>query len=606
MAVHIPPCRPLVLMLLALFGLACSDQTQHTASARDDIPPVISLIGPTDLYLVQFETYIEPGVTAYDNHDGQNLPHIDIAGQVNTSRPGTYLLRYRGYDSAGNASSTLARQVHVTPASSAPPSQVLPAYLAAHDVSVDLQLWRGPASLAQSGFSVDGEDATWHANGFHTGKHSALIHTSSPFGDTLTQTGFVWLKVERRALSIAEHANPAIFYGSSGSLDAENAHLSSARTLLYGDAGMGQDQSVLLYKSRHHRFSYISNGWRLVNEYLAYNDQVSAPQDKDFAEILLTWQGTRSQVYVDGLLIAENDNDTHIAQSWKRLYIGRRPHGDALEGVIHRVVMGSDFINLSARTSRKKIAVLGDSFAVAGSSRSTIANEDSASVGDIDALQTSLHSTPYARDVLRTSARGATGWIHQIQATLAQSTGTFQPVYNAACSGHGWVNAPYRDAAGEIPIAYLNAAIAYQPELVIVLASVNDLLPHIEVEHAAQSLRQDLDHLIDQLPHLEAVLLVQTFGWYQPDHLALQSENDHGKQWLKRYHNYNAALAEIDQYRGVVHWVTHDWGAQPPREYLIGSAPSNITTSRAIDYHPSPAGHVAMAEIIYTALLDWL
>lgn len=323
MAAQILPCRPLLLIILALFGLACSDQTRHATSVPDEIPPEISLLGAADIHLAQFDTYIEPGVTAYDNHDGQSLPHIDITGQVNTARPGTYLLHYRGYDSAGNASSTLARQVHVTPASPAPPSHVLPAYLTAHDVSVDLQLWRGPNSLAQSGFRVDGEDGIWQANGFHTGEHSALIHNNAPYGNALTHTGFVWLKVERRALTVAEHANSAIFYGSSGALDAEDAHLNSARTLLYGDAGMGQNQSVLLYKSRHHRLSYISNDWQLVNEYLAYNDHVAAPQDKDFAEVLLTWQERRSQLYVDGLLIAENDDDAHIAQSWQRVLIGR-------------------------------------------------------------------------------------------------------------------------------------------------------------------------------------------------------------------------------------------------------------------------------------------
>lgn len=605
-----PGCAPLVrsalIVMLVVLSAACSNHTRQDAQEPDTIAPELSLIGPQRLQIAIHDTYTDPGVYAIDARDGDLSDRVQIFGQVNTKRTGTYLLHYQVQDSAGNVSSVLERYIEVLPPSPPAVANTLPAYLSEHPLALDLQLWKGPESLSGSGFRVEGEDFAWRTSGFYTGETGVLVHDNLQPFDENTRTGFIWLKVERESLSIAEQANPDIFYGSSGALDGIGEHLSHARTLIYGDAGADQSEAVLLYKSRHHRFTYVSNAWQLVNEYLAFNSHVAHPQDKIFAEVLLTWQGTQSQLYVDGILIAEQDNDSHVANSWRRIFIGRRPYGDALQGVINRVVAGSGFIHLSGRTSTKSVAVLGDSFAVAGSSRRTITREDNAKITDIDALQTSTQNSAYTRDVLRTSARGASGWIHQLQASVLNYSGHYQPVYNAACSGHGWVNAPDRDAAGEIPDAFIDAAIAQQPELVIVLASVNDLLPHIRVDKADDALRHDLDRLIDRISNLEAVLLIQTFGWYQPDHIGLHEDNDHGQAWLDRYHAYNRALARLDNYRGVVKWVTHDWGAQPPLEYLIGSAPLNTSASQGVDYHPAPAGHVAIAEIVYAALAEWL
>jgi len=180
--------------------------------------------------------------------------------------------------------------------------------------------------------------------------------------------------------------------------------------------------------------------------------------------------------------------------------------------------------------------------------------------------------------------------------------GAFVPIYNAACSGHGWVNYPHRDAAGEIPHTYLEAAAAFQPTIAIIMGSVNDLLAHIDVTQASENLKEDLDYLIDNAPELNHILLFQTFGWHQSGFSQIMENNDNGETWIQRYNDYNASLRNLDGYRGRVHYIEHNWKASPPAEYLIGSAPENNTLSKGIDYHPSTQGHIAMANIIYQSL----
>jgi len=75
-------------------------------------PPVITLIGSPIITLNQGQTYEEKGATAEDERDGDISDKIQIKGQVNTSRSGTYTITYSVTDSGG-ARKEVTRQVIV-------------------------------------------------------------------------------------------------------------------------------------------------------------------------------------------------------------------------------------------------------------------------------------------------------------------------------------------------------------------------------------------------------------------------------------------------------------------------------------------------------------
>ena len=85
----------------------------------DSAAPVISLNGGSVVNLLVGDIYNEEGAKAVDEIDGV-LKVTDVTGEVDTAKPGEYLVTYRVADSAGNASE-LARKVIVTAPDKAAP-----------------------------------------------------------------------------------------------------------------------------------------------------------------------------------------------------------------------------------------------------------------------------------------------------------------------------------------------------------------------------------------------------------------------------------------------------------------------------------------------------
>ena len=92
---------------------AAGNQSQVTRTVTvvivDTTPPVITLIGATDMEITTEEAFADPGATATDETDGA----LDvIASGAVGAEPGVYTITYTATDSAGN-SSQLTRQVTV-------------------------------------------------------------------------------------------------------------------------------------------------------------------------------------------------------------------------------------------------------------------------------------------------------------------------------------------------------------------------------------------------------------------------------------------------------------------------------------------------------------
>jgi len=77
---------------------------------KDEIKPVITLNGNSEIIIVKNETYIELSAEAEDNVDG--VVSVTLEGEVDTSTAGDYTLTYSAKDSSNNEA-TKTRTVHV-------------------------------------------------------------------------------------------------------------------------------------------------------------------------------------------------------------------------------------------------------------------------------------------------------------------------------------------------------------------------------------------------------------------------------------------------------------------------------------------------------------
>ncbi len=70
--------------------------------AGDEVPPEITLIGGSPMFLKKGDRYKEPGAMAKDNRDGNLSSRISISGSVNSDVVGSYKLTYTVKDNSGN------------------------------------------------------------------------------------------------------------------------------------------------------------------------------------------------------------------------------------------------------------------------------------------------------------------------------------------------------------------------------------------------------------------------------------------------------------------------------------------------------------------------
>ena len=103
-----------LLYLFLAISVACSGEDDSTPEQNNDTtPPVITLIGSPNVSVTQGDSYVDEGVTASDNIDGDLTSSISVSGNVDTATIGNYSLTYSVTDSSGNNTSII-RNVEVT------------------------------------------------------------------------------------------------------------------------------------------------------------------------------------------------------------------------------------------------------------------------------------------------------------------------------------------------------------------------------------------------------------------------------------------------------------------------------------------------------------
>lgn len=78
-------------------------------TVNDTVCPVITLNSDREMYVILNGKYTEQGATATDNYDGEITSQINMTGSVDTSKLGTYDVKYTVTDSSGNSASAVRR-----------------------------------------------------------------------------------------------------------------------------------------------------------------------------------------------------------------------------------------------------------------------------------------------------------------------------------------------------------------------------------------------------------------------------------------------------------------------------------------------------------------
>ena len=88
--------------------------TSETSSStpQDTIPPVVSLVGNSNMSINVGDTYVELGAVSVDNVDGDISGNIIISGTVDNQVAGIYNIVYNSTDSSNNLSS-ITRSIEV-------------------------------------------------------------------------------------------------------------------------------------------------------------------------------------------------------------------------------------------------------------------------------------------------------------------------------------------------------------------------------------------------------------------------------------------------------------------------------------------------------------
>jgi hypothetical protein len=77
-------------------------QSYNKSIEKDITPPTIKIIGKKRVYILVGDEYKELGATASDDMDGE--VEVEIYGDIDTNRVGTYTIFYKAKDKAGNIS----------------------------------------------------------------------------------------------------------------------------------------------------------------------------------------------------------------------------------------------------------------------------------------------------------------------------------------------------------------------------------------------------------------------------------------------------------------------------------------------------------------------
>lgn len=148
--------------------------------------PEISLLGEPELQLMLGTSYEEPGFMAADEYDGDLSHRVEVTGEVDTSREGTYVLTYTVKDTAGNTASVKRTVICV--------DSCLPQIVLEGDKTMHIQAGAG---FTEPGYRADDNsdgdlthavEVTGEVDPYHAGTYVLTYCVSDSSGNTASVT----------------------------------------------------------------------------------------------------------------------------------------------------------------------------------------------------------------------------------------------------------------------------------------------------------------------------------------------------------------------------------------------------------------------------------
>lgn len=453
------------------------------------------------------------------------------------------------------------------------------------------------AAATAAGFAIAGTGNVFDGNGWN-GKGTGWLRIIGWANSaSMAARGTIYMEIERRALSFDEsNYLDGTFNTFRDSVGTDNGAVRAA-FFIYNDAAT--------YSRKLHNDGAGANGLIAINKANAvqqfpiltnYNSHaIPVYQDAQFSRIVWTYNGADYYVWVDGHLIYKGTSAAlPTTDDFKNIIVGAgstagaTPLGDFY---IRRVQLSTAFI--PPVLAGPRVGLYGDSFVrQMGSNTPVPATE---TVTDIDGVQQFKILTTRSAALVR--AEGQTPWGIGLQALAQTLLGFNFPMYTAAKGGSGYEKTP-------IPVVFRTALNAFRPELIIAMASVNDVVPGSPVTNIVNNTKLVMDDFIDGNPALRKILLIVGISGHRDPTKAADP------LYLPEYKRVSALLVSgLDNYRNVVEVVDvyGAWGgdAYSPTQ-TIGSAPTNASASAGNDIHPSATGTTAITSILWPHVRDFL
>lgn len=303
-------------------------------------------------------------------------------------------------------------------------------------------------------------------------------------------------------------------------------------------------------------------------------------------------------------------DDANKTDIFKRLVLLARYGGNSyFKGYVKRF----QIINRACSNqhySGHKVAFIGDSIVVrsGGGYADEAAINSAGTVAALDAVQSAL-SNAYAKEEGSASANPVMGYHYCPWATMLSNLAAYEGApfhyYIAGDSGSEWST----ENSDQIAANRFNAVIAYNPEIIVCLGSVNDVAVGNTTAQLETDTKDKLDDFIDNCPNLNHILFLTT-----PPLVGDDGVNTSAKRDLLDSHH--AMQAGLNGYRGKV--VVYDLftalgGHDMNGDYNEGShtnaADWDAISSSSIagdNIHPGQTGMSKYAEVIWPVLKSLL
>ncbi|MFL2594248.1 MAG: beta strand repeat-containing protein [Flavobacteriaceae bacterium] len=184
----------------------------RTVQVVDTTNPSITLIGGEEITVEVGGSFVDPGATATDTHEGNISSAIVVTGSVDTDALGTYVIRYNVSDSSGNAATEVTRTITVK--DTTPPDFSL-----VGNATVSIEINTSFVDPGASAIDVNDGDISSSVNVIGT-VDTSVVGSTTLYYNILDSSGNAASQLDR-TVQVVESTPPVITLGGNSSVSLE-------------------------------------------------------------------------------------------------------------------------------------------------------------------------------------------------------------------------------------------------------------------------------------------------------------------------------------------------------------------------------------------------